>query len=156
MRRLCPNKRFCRRGHDTYLVGRDTYHNQCLGCKHLLEKDWNSKNPEVWRAKSWKLQGIKNITGADFTCVDYDRLYQAQQGKCAICDRHQSNLKLTLSVDHNHTTGIVRGLLCKGCNYFLGSVENETYKKFLAYLDRNNLPKNTRRAMLEDVLRSVK
>ena len=146
MKRVCPNKQFCKRGQDTFTVGRDTFHNQCLECKHQLEKTWHSKNPLVWRTKSWKTQGIRNADGTDFTVVDFDRLYQIQQGKCAICDRHSSELKLTLSVDHNHITGIVRGLLCKGCNYFLGSVENETYKKFLAYLDRNNLPTNTQQA----------
>jgi hypothetical protein len=44
---------------------------------------------------------------------DYNRLLAAQDGKCAICGglRRQN-----LDVDHDHKTGLIRGLLCKRCN----------------------------------------
>jgi len=39
--------------------------------------------------------------------------------KCAICGKLSSEFKKRLSVDHNHRTGQIRGLLCFKCNKFL-------------------------------------
>lgn len=44
---------------------------------------------------------------------EYDKLFQAQGGVCAICRQPR---KQRLSVDHDHKTGMVRGLLCRMCN----------------------------------------
>lgn len=54
------------------------------------------------------------------TLEDYNKMFQEQQGCCAICGRHQSEMKRPLNVDHNHLTGIVRKLLCVSCNVGLG------------------------------------
>lgn len=40
------------------------------------------------------------------------RLHQLQDGKCAVCGEHPESLV----VDHDHATGLVRGLLCWPCN----------------------------------------
>ena len=48
----------------------------------------------------------------------YDDLLKAQHGVCAICGRHQHYQRL--SVDHDHKTGRVRGLLCMQCNRGIG------------------------------------
>lgn len=46
----------------------------------------------------------------------------AQDGRCAICTRRPRARRL--AVDHDHNTGLVRGLLCYTCNKFvLGFVE---------------------------------
>lgn len=56
----------------------------------------------------------------DITEEDYWKLYEAQGGRCAICQRATGRAR-RLAVDHNHKTGEVRGLLCKPCNrYGLG------------------------------------
>lgn len=48
---------------------------------------------------------------------DYEKMYREQDGKCAICkDPHE-----VLSVDHHHTSGKVRELLCPQCNLMLGN-----------------------------------
>jgi hypothetical protein len=39
---------------------------------------------------------------------------------CKLCGVHQSDLKVSLAVDHNHNTGKIRGLLCMTCNRALG------------------------------------
>lgn len=44
---------------------------------------------------------------------DYLALFQAQEGLCAICGGKRRQL---LSIDHDHRTGQVRGLLCRRCN----------------------------------------
>lgn len=55
---------------------------------------------------------------------DYDRLYQAQGGTCAICNRANGATR-KLSVDHNHATDEVRGLLCRPCNDMLGHARDD-------------------------------
>lgn len=50
---------------------------------------------------------------------EYDRLYRLQSGVCAICKRATGATR-KLSVDHDHSTGTVRGLLCRPCNDMLG------------------------------------
>lgn len=49
--------------------------------------------------------------------VDYDRMFAEQGGACAVCGEEEEGY---LHVDHDHTTGKVRGLLCKSCNIGLG------------------------------------
>lgn len=54
-----------------------------------------------------------------------ERLANSQGGRCAICQ-----LPLTKPVlDHDHSTGVVRGTLHNGCNALLGKVENN-YKRY--------------------------
>lgn len=47
---------------------------------------------------------------------DYAKLYAASGGRCYICDGKGGG---KLAIDHNHSTGEVRGLLCTRCNYHL-------------------------------------
>ncbi len=64
----------------------------------------------------FKLYGI--------TKEKYKEMYQKQNGKCLICFR----TKDVLCVDHNHSTGKIRGLLCKPCNSLLGHLEADITK----------------------------
>lgn len=49
-------------------------------------------------------------------------LSKRQDGKCAIC---KTSLKLTdACLDHDHATGIVRGVLCRNCNGIEGRIKN--------------------------------
>ena len=64
------------------------------------------------------------------TKEDYNRLLAQQDGCCAICGESESeiNKKIThykaLSVDHDHKTKQVRGLLCSRCNIGLGNFKD--------------------------------
>jgi hypothetical protein len=51
---------------------------------------------------------------------EYNRLFELQEGKCAICGKHQSQFEKRLYVDHDHESGRVRGLLCQKCNSAIG------------------------------------
>ncbi len=59
---------------------------------------------------------------------EYDELYIKQDGKCKICNITQKSRKDTrertnmLVIDHDHTTGQVRGLLCNACNRGIGLI----------------------------------
>jgi len=71
------------------------------------------------------------------TLDDYNKMFNAQEGKCAICQKHQNELKQTLYVDHDHKTNKVRSLLCKNCNVALGYYEKYDTNKFEAYLKKH-------------------
>jgi len=50
----------------------------------------------------------------------YDSMRIAQDYKCKICQKPESELTIALSVDHCHKTNKIRGLLCGNCNRGLG------------------------------------
>lgn len=57
----------------------------------------------------------------------YLEMADQQDGKCAICRRPERDLYpngdlKNLSVDHDHETGKVRGLLCRPCNVGMGNL----------------------------------
>lgn len=65
------------------------------------------------------------------TMREYNSLFEKQEGKCASCKIHQSELLKALVIDHCHKTMKVRGLLCAGCNLALGNVK-ESYDSLIA------------------------
>ncbi len=60
------------------------------------------------------------ITGAE-----YDVLLEWNGGSCWICGGKSGGKNL--AVDHNHRTGLVRGLLCKRCNGVLARMKDSTH-----------------------------
>jgi len=46
----------------------------------------------------------------------YNDLLRSQNGRCAVCNKAASSFKNRLAVDHDHHSGLVRGLLCNFCN----------------------------------------
>lgn len=64
---------------------------------------------------------------------DYARMLAAQRGCCAICGRESTR---RLHVDHDHSTGAVRALLCAGCNLLVGAMENPLRAAAQAYLSK--------------------
>ncbi|KKN45592.1 hypothetical protein LCGC14_0681570 [marine sediment metagenome] len=73
------------------------------------------------------------------TLRDYDVLFRKQKGCCAICERHQSDFNFHLAVDHDHKTGMIRGLLCQRCNQILGYFNDSRgfFMKAIRYLGRS-------------------
>lgn len=47
---------------------------------------------------------------------EWNKMFEAQEGKCAICRLVPTGIRKHLVVDHNHKTGKIRGLLCIPCN----------------------------------------
>lgn len=74
------------------------------------------------------------------TEVAYEVYFKLQNGLCAICMKSAENeLHGVFSVDHNHDTGKIRGLLCRSCNLGLGKFSDDptVLQKAIDYLDRN-------------------
>uniref|UniRef100_A0AAU3I7P4 Endonuclease VII domain-containing protein n=1 Tax=Streptomyces sp. NBC_01393 TaxID=2903851 RepID=A0AAU3I7P4_9ACTN len=67
----------------------------------------------------------------------YDTLYAAQGGTCAIC-RRATGATRRLSVDHDHKSLLVRGLLCRPCNDMLGHSRDdpEFFARAKGYLEK--------------------
>lgn len=104
-----------------------------------------AKKPEHYRAKGVEADRRRSKRGYflkrryNITKEDYERMLESQGSVCKICGkppRNTSQQTAVLHVDHNHTTGKVRGLLCGKCNTGLGFIEQEELLKAAkAYLE---------------------
>lgn len=68
----------------------------------------------------------------------YKEMFTEQQGRCAICEKESYMFKKKLSVDHNHSTGRIRSLLCHYCNTALGGFMEDKIilNKAIKYLEK--------------------
>ena len=84
---------------------------------------------------------LKKKYGISFD--DYENLFRLQGGVCAVCNRPETmsiGRKITnLSVDHDHKTGKVRGLLCFACNTALGQLGEsiDRIRSLAAYVEKH-------------------
>lgn len=96
-------------------------------------KKWWSRRPE--KITEYNLKRLYGIT------IEYwDQMFQEQHGCCAICGKHQSELKKRFDTDHSHKSGKVRQLLCHQCNSIIGySKESiEILESVIDYLRKHN------------------
>lgn len=111
------------------------YVSWCHACRSVkFKKNWSegTYRDSVYRRKF----GI--------TIADYDRILVEQEGCCDICGTdtpqgHGAKNK-RFSVDHNHSTGKARGLLCHHCNIALGSFKDniESMAKAIDYIRKHS------------------
>jgi Recombination endonuclease VII len=90
-------------------------------------KQWRKDNPAI--EKNNYLQKMYGITLEDFNA-----LHEKQLGCCAICRISTKQNQQSLSVDHCHKTGIVRGLLCRHCNFVIG-YSNDSVERLNAIIN---------------------
>lgn len=106
----------------------------CRKCLTIRTKSAPNFRENVRKAQLKKQYGI--------TPSEYDQMELEQNGLCGICKRQEyAPNKKILSVDHNHTTGQVRGLLCHNCNTGLGKFmdDQELLKSAIQYLVSSEL-----------------
>lgn len=76
---------------------------------------------------------------------EYQSMLSVQKGLCAICGKEETSTirgkVRQLAVDHCHTTGKIRGLLCGNCNRALGLLKEEPdrVKSMLKYIEERCL-----------------
>lgn len=75
-------------------------------------RDWARRNPDLVRNKQLK-------TRYGITLVQWKRLFKKQGSCCALCKTDNPG-KRDWATDHDHVTGVVRGILCHRCNLLLG------------------------------------
>lgn len=133
---LCQN---CNHGlgffkDETYfLTNAIKYLNRQLNIEPNQKNEDNSIKPCHNKRKSWYYKHTYGITLREYT-----DLLKSQGNCCAICKTNKSK-KRELSVDHDHKTGVIRGVLCNNCNAGLGKFKDSI--DFLAnailYLENN-------------------
>ena len=111
-------------------------HGVSYRCKACARKN-NKKYYDPVRMRSLALKRLYGIT-----LDDYNRMLKIQNNRCAICNGTETGRKdiKYFNVDHCHTTGKVRGLLCHGCNSGIGNMKDdvELLDKAIAYLKEMN------------------
>jgi len=114
---------------------------------HAYYKKRYAEKRETYMAKSLEYHAahpsyrirrhLKKLYG--LTLEQYEGMVAEQGGCCALCGQVETSRNPVgeirrLSVDHNHTTGALRGLLCNACNRGLGYFD-ENRTRFLAAVD---------------------
>lgn len=93
-------------------------------------KEWQSNNPHKRKAQ--------RIRQYDLSLEEFNSMLDLQDHKCAICGYSDRSVpKMFPVIDHCHTTGVIRGLLCANCNHALGKFKDnpETLRRAIEYLE---------------------
>jgi hypothetical protein len=119
-------------------------------CRQCYSKQQRQKHKEKYtlRARLWReanrekqLRGIRNCyykKNYNITLLEYEELLRKQNYVCEICGEPEPCKTKNLSVDHNHSTGEVRGLLCTNCNSAIGRLKEDPtlFQRSLEYLEK--------------------
>ena len=106
------------------------YHKNRQQCLER-QRQWEKRNPG--RKRDYRLRRTYGLT-----IGQYDKMLVQQGGRCAICTQTSST---ALNVDHDHSTGAVRALLCGECNRGLGAFKDNrvTLQAALNYLTKHHV-----------------
>ena len=101
---------------------------RCRACLTAAVREWAAEHPEEFeeRKRSSHLRKSFGITSEQ-----YEKILAKQGGGCAICGATTDDIghptQRHLHVDHDHETGLVRGILCFNCNRGLGSFHEDVF-----------------------------
>ena len=87
--------------------------------------------------KAW----VRRLRLCGLTPKDYHRMFEAQNGLCAICRTADTGRFKVFAIDHCHRTDAVRGLLCDKCNRGLGMFNDSIamLEQAIAYLQQTEV-----------------
>lgn len=110
---------------------KDGYSDYCKECDKEYCKKFRNENKEHLKQykkkhykdniQDYKNNSLKNLYGV--TIEEYNSMFDEINGICPGCGEqifNTINSENPAVVDHNHKTGLVRGLLCGRCNSLLG------------------------------------
>lgn len=98
----------------------------CRPCAAIQFKKYRERNYEQLKIKVNTYKQTYKLQEYNLSPIDYQNLIDKQSNKCAICHQPEKIPKIAggpirnLAIDHDHSTGKVRGLLCYRCNVSLG------------------------------------
>lgn len=104
--------------------------------------NWKNKSPEQRKEEAKRAEPRHKIWRLkhkyDLSPEEYSRLLETQGGVCDICKKIPTG-KRGFSIDHDHRTNKVRGLLCSPCNTALGLLKESvvTAQSLIEYIKRH-------------------
>ena len=116
-KRLGLNKEESKKHRNDYLK---KYREDHYVIKGKVKRPYGVYGKDYFKINKNKIKSASLLRRYGITLDQYNEMFIAQSGSCLICETHQSDLKKSLGVDHCHTTGKIRGLLCDKCNVLLG------------------------------------
>lgn len=113
----------------------------CEPCKEHCRRWLRDNRPRVHARLKADRQRIREVERKRLYGLEpgeYDRMLRVQKGVCAICSLPPKESKL-LGVDHCHTTGKVRELLCDLCNRAIGYIRESSViaEKMASYIRKH-------------------
>jgi hypothetical protein len=114
---------------------KDGLKSRCGSCCKEATKNWRKRNTQHLKEFDKKA----NLKKYNISQDEWDNLFVRQNGKCAICYTASPGGKHgTFHIDHDHTTGAVRGLLCSTCNTGIGMLQDsiDVLNSAVSYLKR--------------------
>lgn len=123
--KICPHCRTIKKITEFGLSVKHGRQSWCLRC-------------QASRPKSKKSNRQATLSQFDLTEDQFDALKLAQGGGCAICFKVVEASGRHLSVDHDHVTGKVRGILCRACNVGIGHMLDQPHllRRAADYLEK--------------------
>ncbi len=97
-------------------------------------KDKVAATPEYKeKVRNWNLRRLYGLT-----TEEWEKKFEAQGFTCEACGSAEPKSKRGWATDHNHKTGILRGIICLHCNVALGKVDDniERLKMLISYLEK--------------------
>lgn len=128
---------------------------ECRACLRVRYDEWRSANPEKakaatnrWRARNsdrnkaskvkWRAENLERVRSTarrstlvrmyGITVEDFSAMFKQQHGICPVCGSSMKEFGRGSNfacVDHDHTTGKIRGLLHQKCNVGLGHFNDD-------------------------------
>lgn len=112
------------------------YQYTCNPCRKDARKEKDHLNgPDSKHYRKFKHLSVKYGLSKE----GYMEMLKEQAHRCRICGLDEVDMLDTkLHVDHNHSTGLIRGLLCRACNHGVGNFKDspELLAKAIDYLEK--------------------
>jgi hypothetical protein len=118
----------------------NVYQSRCKQCWQTAKREWRKLHSNIDKEQRLRHE-MTRLYG--MSANDFEDLLKTQNNVCAICGDSASGFKQRLSVDHDHLTGQLRGLLCHYCNMGLGSFRDSP-DRLLAAIDYLRRPRKTK------------
>ncbi len=111
-----------------------------LNPNKFLQKDREYKKSLPKETKSERALRYQLKYHYGLSTEQFSELILKQDNACAIC-RTSFEARPSIAVDHCHTKGSVRGLLCRGCNTGIGMLREkpENFISAFNYLEDHNV-----------------
>lgn len=131
----CPKCQTVKPVEEFPLNGNGTRYGYCKPCKSAYERDRAQKKKEDGRQAQENLIRSLRRYGVDISW--HEEQIRKSGGVCEICAGGPTGNHRRLVVDHNHATGLARGLLCGDCNRAIGAMgdDPERLRRAVAYLE---------------------